>query len=273
VVTDNDPDRARALAQRLSDRLWNARDRLRIDLPGPAEAVRQALEAPAPSSGHQVIRSSGYHPTVLVDMGDNIGGGSAGDSTFLLDELFAQGAAGWVMTLADPAAVAECVRAGVGQPVSLTVGGKTDTLHGSPVTVRGRVRSVHEGTYEDPERRHGGQRRYDQGLTAVVAVSHQPSAVGDESTPPPTADSPRLTASYLVLTSRRHPPFSLEQLVSLGIRPERQQMLVVKAAIAYRAAYEPIAGRIFEVNSPGLTCIDPAAFTYTHARRPLWGLE
>jgi microcystin degradation protein MlrC len=46
----------------------------------------------------------------------------------------------------------------------------------------------------------------------------------------------------------------------------------VKAAIAYRAAYEPIAGRIIEVNTPGLTCVDPAAFTYRRARRPLWGL-
>src|SRR2546427_193546 len=87
-----------------------------------------------------------------------------------LADRLAQGAPGWVMTLADPAAVQECVRAGVGRPVSLVVGGKTDTLHGAPVAVSGRVRSLHEGTYEDAERRHGGQRRYDQGLTAVVAV-------------------------------------------------------------------------------------------------------
>src|SRR5205085_9207271 len=89
--------------------------------------------------------AGGLDPAVLVDMGDNIGGGSAGDSTLLLEELLQQGAVGWIMTLADPAAVAECVRAGVGRPVALTVGGKTDTLHGAPVPVRGRVRSLHEG--------------------------------------------------------------------------------------------------------------------------------
>jgi microcystin degradation protein MlrC len=205
-------------------------------------------------------------------MGDNIGGGSAGDSTFLLSELLRQGALGWVMTLADPEAVAECVRAGVGQPVSLMVGGKTDALHGPPVPVSGRVRCLHEGTYEDLERRHGGQRRYDQGLTAVVAIElGDRGNSGDASSLiPHPSSSP---SSYLVLTSRRHPPFSLQQLVSLGIPPERQRILVVKAAIAYRAAYEPIAGRIIEVNTPGLTCIDPAAFTYTRARRPLWGLK
>jgi microcystin degradation protein MlrC len=208
---------------------------------------------------------------VLVDMGDNIGGGSAGDSTFLLAELLAQGAQGWVVTLADPAAVAECMRAGVGQPVSLTVGGKTDTLHGAPVAVSGRVRSLHEGTYEDEAVRHGGQRHYDQGLTAVVEMGGRGAGVGGRE--PGSTPSTLYPTPYLVLTSRRHPPFSLEQLVSLGIRPERQRLLVVKAAIAYRAAYEPIAARIIEVNTPGLTCIDPTAFTYTRARRPLWGLS
>jgi microcystin degradation protein MlrC len=201
-------------------------------------------------------------------MGDNIGGGSAGDSTFLLSKLLGQGAQGWVVTLADPAAAAVCARAGIGQRVSLLVGGKTDTLHGPPVPVTGRVRSLHEGTYEDWQVRQGGQRRYNQGLTAVLEVeSSADLPVGEDA-----GQKPGVTHSYLILTSRRHPPFSLEQLVSLGIRPERQQILVVKAAIAYRAAYEPIAARIIEVNTPGLTCIDPAAFTYERARRPLWGL-
>src|SRR5205823_10648783 len=71
-----------------------------------------------------------------------------------ISELLAREAEGWVVVLADPAAVTECARAGVGQPVSLTVGGKTDSLHGSPVAVSGRVRSLHEGTYEDEAVRH-----------------------------------------------------------------------------------------------------------------------
>jgi microcystin degradation protein MlrC len=294
VVTDNDSAKASALAERLSQRLWDARDQLTIDLPGLAKAVRRATsplqgqgrQDPLEGTGTPLLSGRGQRavseatvgeesfPVVLVDMGDNIGGGSAGDSTFLLTELMRQSAQGWVMVLADPAAVAVCARAGVGQSVSLTVGGKTDTLHGPPVPVTGRVRSLHEGTYEDWQVRHGGQRRYDQGLTAVVEVRNEGRRVrGDEKRQSEPHASSLVPHPYLVLTSRRHPPFSLEQLVSLGIRPERQRILVVKAAIAYRAAYEPIAARIIEVNSPGLTCIDPAVFTYTRARRPLWGLS
>ncbi|MFO0841588.1 MAG: MlrC C-terminal domain-containing protein [Gemmataceae bacterium] len=46
-----------------------------------------------------------------------------------------------------------------------------------------------------------------------------------------------------MLTSLRHLPFSLGALTCLGIRPQPRRILVVKAAIAYKAAYLPIAVR------------------------------
>jgi microcystin degradation protein MlrC len=194
---------------------------------------------------------------VLVETGDNIGGGSAGDSTFILGELLRQKAEGWVVVLADPEAVEACIRTGVGASVNLHVGGKRDHLHGETITVSGRVKAVHDGKYVETEPRHGGQRYRDQGLTAVLEI-------GDS-----IPDNPKL----LVLTSYREAPMSLHQLLSLGIQPQRQRILVVKAAIAFRAAYEPIAGRIIEVDTPGLTAVNPARFTYHHVRRPLHGLD
>jgi microcystin degradation protein MlrC len=244
VVTDNDPDLARREAQRLSDMLWNLRDRLAFNRPDAAEAVRQA-------------KASEQTPVVLVEMGDNIGGGSAGDSTFILSELLRQQAKGWVVVLADPEAVQACARAGIGFTLTLQVGGKTDNLHGDPVEVTGRVKCLHDGQYEETEPRHGGRRYHDQGLTAVLELANRQSPI----------------ANRLVLTTHREVPFSLHQLLSVGIQPQRQKILVVKAAIAYRAAYEPIAGRIIEVDTPGLTAVNPARFTYRHVRRPLWGLE
>jgi microcystin degradation protein MlrC len=75
------------------------------------------------------------------------------------------------------------------------------------------------------------------------------------------------------VTSQRSSPNSLHQLISCGVYPERQRILVVKGAIAPRAAYEPIAARIIEVDTPGLTSVNPARYTYTRVRRPLFGLE
>jgi microcystin degradation protein MlrC len=196
-------------------------------------------------------------PAVLIDMGDNIGGGSAGDSTFILAELLKLQARGGVVVIADGEAVTAAMRAGIGQPFDMSVGGKTDTLHGTPVHIRGRVKSLHEGKYVETEVRHGGGRYWNMGHTAVIEV--------DGSTP----DLPNL----LLVTALRSSPNSLHQLISCGVYPQRQKILVVKGAIAPRAAYEPIAGRLIEVDSPGSTAVNPARFTYKRVRRPLFGLE
>ena len=244
VVTDNDEARARKEADRLAQMLWNTRDQLTFKLPDPAEAVRQA-------------KSAEKFPVALMDMGDNIGGGSAGDSTFILGELLRQKAEGWVVAIADPAAVQAAIRSGIGGVFDQAVGGKTDRLHGDPVRVRGRVKSLHDGRFIETEVRHGGGRYHDQGHTAVIEV--------DGSTPD--------LANLLMLTSERGSPNSLHQLISCGIYPQRQRILVAKGAIAPRAAYEPIAARIIEVDSPGATAVNPARFKYTRVRRPLFGLD
>jgi microcystin degradation protein MlrC len=77
VVADGDAGLAEREAQRLADQLWAAREQMRLELPDAAEAVRRAM-------------GSAKTPVVLVEMGDNIGGGSAGDSTFVLAELVRQ---------------------------------------------------------------------------------------------------------------------------------------------------------------------------------------
>ena len=134
LVTDNDKELADREAKRLSEMLWESRDKTVLDNPNPAEAVKMAME-------HE------GRPVVLIDMGDNIGGGSTGDSSFLLEELLNQGAKGWVMVIADPEAYEVAEKAGVGKPFDFLVGGKTDSIHGKPVRVQGEVRSLHVGRY------------------------------------------------------------------------------------------------------------------------------
>jgi microcystin degradation protein MlrC len=150
--------------------------------------------------------------------------------------------------LYDPEAVASAREAGAGGRFDRAVGGRVDRLHGEPVPARGVVRSLHAGTWLEDRPRHGGRRFNDQGNTAVIEL-----------------DGPIL----LVLNSLRTPPFSLGQLTSLGIEPARQSILVVKAAVAYKAAYGPIAGRVIEVDTPGLTSLDLSRFAYRRAHLPV----
>ncbi len=244
VVTDNDRALAEREAKRLSDMLWAMRERLVFRVPDAAQAVKDAI-------------ASTRFPVVLMDTGDNIGGGSAGDGTTLLSELIRQKAQGWVVVISDTEANKAAFLAGVGGAFDQKVGGKTDRMHGDPVRVAGRVKALHDGKYVETEVRHGGGRYSDMGLTSVIEVEGS------------TRDLPNL----LLLTHRPTSPNSLHQLISNGVYPQRQRILVAKGTTAPRAAYEPIAARIIEVNTPGATDVNPARFTYKNARRPLFGLE
>ena len=243
VVTDDDPDLAEREAKRLSDMLWATRDDIVLREPSPAEAVKMAMEHDG-------------RPVVLIDMGDNIGGGTPGDSTFVLEELLKQEAEGWAMVIADPEAFAVAEKAGVGGPFDLEVGGKTDPMHGKPVRVKGSVRSLHVGEYLETEVRHGGGRYWSMGKTAVIQVEGS------------TLDEPNL----LLLTTKRSSPNSAHQLISNGVYVERQKIIVVKGAVAPRAAYEPIASRLIPVDSPGATAVNPAHFDYKRVRPGLFGM-
>ena len=207
---------------------------------------------PAAAGGGAAALASAHRPVVLVDLGDNVGGGSAADGTVLLAEILPPARLGARGTLFAPDAVQAAMRAGIRGRFEGTVGGAIDRKHGDPVGVSGTVRSLHDGRWVETEARHGGRRDNDQGLTAVIEI-----------------EGP----NTLVLNSLRTPPFSLGQLTSLGIDPRQAHILVVKAAVAYKAAYAPLAPQVIEVDTPGLTAINPAHFEYKHIHRPMFPLD
>jgi microcystin degradation protein MlrC len=59
----------------------------------------------------------------------------------------------------------------------------------------------------------------------------------------------------------------------VGIDPLGEKILVVKSSIHYRAAFEPIARAILEVDAPGLSSSNLARFTFTRVRRPIFPLD
>jgi microcystin degradation protein MlrC len=239
AVHDGDPVAARKAAQWLARRAWERRAEYVGDTPSADDALRYAMAAPK-------------GPIVLMDVGDNIGGGSTADSTILLEAAQRLGVRSYLQTLYDPEAVAACVASGVGTTKTLAVGGKTDEMHGSPVTVTGRVRLISDGKFEDPRPTHGGWRFFDGGTTVVLETT-------DDHT--------------LVLTSTRIGNTSIEQMYSVGIWPEKKQVIVAKGVNSPIAAYGPIAAEIVMVNTPGVTSSDLSTFTYHHRRRPLYPFE
>ncbi|MCA1647943.1 MAG: M81 family metallopeptidase [Chloroflexi bacterium] len=239
AVADGDPAAARTAARSLADSAWQRRADLQGQAPSPAMALRRAAAAPR-------------GPVVLMDVGDNIGGGSPADSTILLAEARRLGLPSLLQTLCDPQAVQACVRAGVGAQVTLAVGAKTDDRHGQPITVSGSVRIISDGRFEDPRPTHGGYRFFDGGPTVRLDT----------------------TEGYtLVLTSKRVGNTSIQQMYSLGIRPEEYQVVVAKGVISPRPAYGPIASEVILVDTPGVTAADLTTFRYQRRRRPLYPFE
>ena len=155
AVADGDRKAAQRAARWLARRAWARRAEFVGDAPSPAQALQEAATHPK-------------RPVVLMDVGDNVGGGSAADSTVLLEDAIRLGIRDMLIVLKDPKAVHACARKGVGEEVSLRVGGQTDEQHGKPVQVRGRVRALTDGRFIEDKPVHGGGRFFDQGLTAVV---------------------------------------------------------------------------------------------------------
>jgi len=239
VVTDGDQASARRHAGGLAERTWARR----AAFIGRAETPDEALRlADAEEQG----------PVVLMDVGDNIGGGSPGDGTMLLEAAVRLRVSGFLAILCDPVAVGQCIATGVGATVSLVVGGRTDPRNGPPVAIEGVVRVITDGRYEDPTPTHGGFRFFDAGPTVVLETT---------------------LAHTLLLTSRLVMPSSLEQLRSAGVQPERLRVIAAKGVVSPRAAYDRVAVRTILVDTPGVTAADPMRFDHRARRRPLFPWE
>ncbi len=238
AVTDDNPALAQETANQLAQRMWCKREQFIPKLVSLEDAIQQAEKR--------------IGPVCLLDMGDNVGGGSPGDSTWLAHALRKSSIPSALVCLCDARAVKDCEAVGPGQRLQLKMGGKSGDLHGTPLQAEVVVVSLHEGQFEETEPRHGGFTFFDQGRSAIVRCGEN------------------LT---LLLTSRRMAPFSLVQLTSCGLDPNHFQVLVAKGVISPVAAYRSVANHFIRVNTPGVTTADLSLLPYKNRRRPCYPFE
>lgn len=236
VVANGDRSLAEETAEAVARRMWRRRADFEPVQTGAAEAVALA-------------RQRTERPVVLLDMGDNVGGGSPGDGTALALEALRQDAGRTFVCLHDPAAAAAAATAGEGARFEAAIGDRSD-----PVRGWFRVRSLHDGIFHESQARHGGFSHFDQGSTAVLEL-----------------EGAGLVA---MVTTRRMAPFSLSQLTAFGVDPERFDLIVAKGVIAPMAAYAPVAkGGFVHVDTPGATRADMTKLDYHHRRKPMFPFE
>src|SRR5262249_34226261 len=139
VVADGDRTMAARTRDRLLDRAWAARETFIYRHRDLAETVARA-------------KSLADGPIVLLDHADNCASGGTQDVMTVIAEVMRQGledvavAAVW-----DPQAVEAMRKAGVGQTVTLALGGKMDMPQisetGKPLEVTGRVKALTDGDF------------------------------------------------------------------------------------------------------------------------------
>ena len=219
VVSNGKVEAAERAAAEIAKKFWDTRREFDVKLETVHRALREAEQ----------VRDG---LVVLAESSDSTGSGSPGDSTGVLKHLLkARLSRPAAIFLVDPEAVAELVRAGVGATVRLAIGGKFDRANSQPVEVAGRVRLISDGRWTPRHRGYNTGIETDLGTSAVLEVGWVRVLIASK--PAMTVD-PELFRSH-------------------GIDPAHCQVVVVKSPNGFRAAYEPLAKKIFLVDTPGVS--------------------
>lgn len=236
----DDPAAARAAADEVAGLLWDSRTELQGDALTPEQALRRIA---GPRTGR---------PALLLDVGDNVGGGSCGDSTTILNEAMRLGIGDFAVSIADPAAVVELAAATIGDRVSVTVGGRSAEQDGVPQPIEALLTARSDGRFEDPGPTHGGFRHYNAGPTVALRTD---------------------SGIAIVLTSNPMGNTSPEQLRSVGVEPGDYAAVVGKGVNSPKAGYGPVCGEQIMVDTPGVTRLSIEQFTYHQRRVPMYPFE
>ncbi|HUA51180.1 MAG TPA: M81 family metallopeptidase [Candidatus Sulfotelmatobacter sp.] len=240
VTGDGDDPRLQRIAEEFMDYAWRTRDESSIKLLPVAEAIALARQS-----------QPGDKPLVISDFTDNPGGGGYGDATALLAAMVEAALPSVAFhALCDPEAVQAGLEAGLGR-ATLTVGGKTDpALGGGPLTLTGEITTITNGRFVAYGPMGGG-----------VARDYGPSLVF------------RVGGIDIVLITNNGQANDLGQFTSLGIDPARYQTVAVKSMHHFRAAFEPIARRVVEVDTGALCSEIYSPELFRKVRRPVYPLD
>ena len=236
VITDNDRALAVQTAAALGAELFAMRGHTRMQMLNADEALAAAAATPPTET------------SVIADVWDNPGGGTAGDDTRLLRLLVERGVtAAALAPFWDPQAVKFCFAAGVGATIPLRIGAKCGPGYGTPLDLRVQVELLVEQakqTFGDVE--------VAMGRCAVLAIG----------------------GLRVVLTTNRAQAFGLDLFANMGIEPSSCRLLVVKSSNHFRAAFAKLSDRIYYCDS-GTQAYpqDPRTTPYTKLKRKLWPLD
>ncbi|SED91541.1 Microcystin degradation protein MlrC, contains DUF1485 domain [Rhizobiales bacterium GAS188] len=242
AVTSADLASAQAIAEDLMDYAWEQRKSSSIHFAPLAEAIAKA-KAGEGGSGK---------PLLISDYSDNPGSGAYGDATVLLKAILDAGLENvGFHAIRDPEAALSAQAAGVGNSVTTKLGGKVDpSMGGGPIEITGRVVALSDGHFIAHGPMGGGVWR-NYGLSALL----------------------RVDGIEIIVITHNGQATDLAQFTSLGVDPTRKSTVIVKSMQHFRAAFEPIARDVLEVDTGALSTRNFKERPYKNVRRPIWPLD
>ncbi|QDT51761.1 hypothetical protein Pan258_58530 [Symmachiella dynata] len=238
VVADGDADLAQRTADEFGNWIWERRQRW---YSAPV-TIKEALAAG---------EAAGRYPIIVADHADNTGGGSPGDSTEVLRTFLEQGLEdALVLYMVDPDVAAQAHAAGVGASIAVSLGGKSSPVQGAPIEATAEVVAISDGQFA-----------YDGPMFAGLTGSMGTSAWL------------KIDGVSIVVVCAREQPFDPAFARSLGIDCAAMKYISVKSAAHFRAAFEPLAGSIYNVDAAGIHTHNFRDLPFKKRTRPVFPVE
>ena len=240
VTFQGDATAPRAFAENIADDIWARR----------AEYLNTyySVEAAADIAANY----TGDAPLIIADYADNPGGGAYGDSTDLLGALLKKDLSNTCFgPIVDPEAARRLHEYREGNTVTLAIGGKTDPrFGGGPLNLTGCILHLSDGACIGDGPMMGGL-KMNFGLTCVLQVD----------------------AIAILVVSEPIQMYDLQQFRAFGIDPAEHTVIGLKSMQHFRAAFEPIAGRIIVCDSGAICTPDATKLTYRNVQHPIFPID
>ncbi|WP_458098483.1 M81 family metallopeptidase [Roseomonas sp. WA12] len=237
--------KARAAAEAIARRMWEERERFRINLVSIGDAVAEAVATGLDPSRPRMI---------LADVADNPGGGGGGNTSAILAALHGAATKDVVLgVFVDPALAEDIHAAGEGARIE-AVFNRVPAPFAETFTAPAVVRRVSDG--------HGVGRR---GTNAGRAFDLGPAGLLE-------LEGSGMLVLVGSLRRQWHEPAMAEMM---GVELEAMRCIVVKSRGHFRAGFGQLAtdDRILEVDGPGMVSPVLSRAPFTGLMRPVYPLD
>lgn len=237
VACGNDASAVIQAVTTTANNYWNARNNFKFL--SPAMTVEDCF------TSSKLDSLLNQPPLFLSDAGDNPTAGGAGDTTGVLKHLIAWSKLNPDKTaifsnIPDAQAVQTAINTGIGNKVTLSVGGKLDHVHSEPLTISGTIRFA-------GQRENNTRWNCDEAVIDCNGIS-------------------------VILSSKRRPYHQKQDYTGIGLNPLKTDIVIVKIGYLEPELKAMAKNHILLLSNGGVNP-DLCSVEYNKIQRPLFPLD